>query len=375
MNTVIRTSINSARQRRSGWKSRRLYLAVAVAATVAIVGSACSSPGGSPGTETPASGDATASEELVLAAQAEGSVVWLGSFSEAVLQMVAEGFEEKYGIRVDYQRLATGAQAKVVDQQFDSGQVQFDVSLMNDEYWTSRHAEEGRWLELDPAELPNLERLSEDLRKDFWIPAGTTLFGVVYNSDNVTAAEVPEDYGDFLAPRWKNRLGILDIPHVGRSALGSLLALSDHYGDGFEEYLGQLFDQNPTIFSSAAEGTQLVVAGEIDAFILAGPTFYFPLRDKGAPVGITFPTPTATYSRTAQAAADAPHPNAAKLLIDYLISPEGQEMVNGHEQGTSPYEGGAKTGFELPAGVVTPDPTAVAEAAESLIKMWEAAQR
>jgi iron(III) transport system substrate-binding protein len=80
---------------------------------------------------------------------------------------------------------------------------------------------------------------------------------------------------------------------------------------------------------------QLITAGEADLEIDSTLSVITPLMKNGAPVGWTTLGPTLVVPVAHALAARAPHPNAAKLFIDFVLSREGQRIVLASERNSA----------------------------------------
>lgn len=82
----------------------------------------------------------TVPADLVAAAKKEGTVVFYGGTDENTLQEVAEAFQKRYGVKVQYQRLPSGPQRERIEQEAKAGKTAFDVSQLSDEAWVAESA-------------------------------------------------------------------------------------------------------------------------------------------------------------------------------------------------------------------------------------------
>ena len=153
----------------------------------------------------------------------------------------------------------------------------------------------------------------------FWTSAyaSGTLLG--YNSRQVKRADVPKTYDELLNPRWKNVMAI-DTNKIEWFAM--LLKLKGR------PFMEKLAAQNPTICAGNTWFCNLLAAGEFP--VCAGVYEYSveDLKTKGAPVDWIGLEPVITYTVAVSLPSQPPHPFSAKLFIEWLLSKEGQEVVN-----------------------------------------------
>ena len=310
-----------------------------------------------------------APNDLVQAAKKEGGVVFYGASDDASLTDIANAFKARYGIPVVFQRLASGPQRERIEQEVTSGKVMFDVSQLSDEAWVVDAGARGFWAKLDPERMPNLKLVPKNLQRDDYAVGGIVALTTIYNTDNVKPADVPKTSDDLLNPRWKGRFALVS-PDVGLSIRTGYYLWLKKYGEaGYEKYMRDLFAQNPRVVSSGANGTQQVAAGELDFVVLASATFAAEPKGRGAPIELAFPDPTGGSTRTFQIAKNAVHPNAARLFLNWMMSLEGLELIDGKQQAAPPY-GTVPTALKFPDSVQTPLPGDVEKASELILKLF-----
>jgi iron(III) transport system substrate-binding protein len=157
-------------------------------------------------------------------------------------------------------------------------------------------------------------------KKGFWTAFYVNPEVTAYNTRMVPAGSAPKSYQDLLDPRWKGKL-VLE-----QTAVEWFAALLQHWGEekGLA-YMRRLAGQELKSINGNTLITQLVAAGEHAAAIsLNGPRVEL-TRRRGGPIDWAALDPTVVDIVTMGIAAHAPHPNAAKLYLDYVLSREVQE--------------------------------------------------
>lgn len=306
------------------------------------------------------SGSTGASDMAALeeAAKKEGSVVFFGGQDEETLQALQTGFSKKYGIKVEYQHLATGEMTQVIERQWDANKVAFDVALATDESWLQSDTAKGRWATID-YDLPYLSKIPDNLRHDTYVTTGIAVTALPYNTTLVPEADAPKSFDDLLKPTFKDSIALVK-PEVALSIASVYYQWMEAYGDGFEDFVDKLFAQGARLVDSGGPASQQVAAGEYKVAVGVSLTFVKPLMDKGAPIAYTVPPHSAGNVRTAETPVGAPHPNAAKLFINWLLSPDGQDIINGGSS-AAPFPGASPNSIDLPDTIVLSDQNAVAE--------------
>src|SRR5215204_5768970 len=185
-----------------------------------------------------------------------------------------------------------------------------------------------------PYFTPVLAAYPEDYRDPnaMWTPTRLSYYSIAYNTRLVPPDKVPKSYEDLLDPQWKGKMAW----RIG-SASGTPLFLTNLRLAWGEEraktYFEKLKDQKIINFGSGSARTLVdrVIAGE---YAIALNIFaHHPLisKGKGAPVNSQLMDPVASTASTMGVVKGAKHPHAALLLIDYILSKEGQEILSGAE--------------------------------------------
>lgn len=167
--------------------------------------------------------------------------------------------------------------------------------------------------------LPNFK--TDDGR---WTILRASVMVPVYNTKLVKPEQVPTSYLDFLKPEWKNKLVIAD-PNYGGFATITMIALVNKFG---LDYYEKLAANNPRRWGSAAGTLTLVERGE--ALMTTGAVAYTTYNHikKGEPIKMALPKEGVPFVRSpASVLAKAPHPNAARVFMDFLFSQEVQQIL------------------------------------------------
>ncbi|MGE0416540.1 MAG: ABC transporter substrate-binding protein [Acetobacteraceae bacterium] len=164
----------------------------------------------------------------------------------------------------------------------------------------------------------------------YWYVTNASRYFIMYNSDKVKGADVPKRWTDLLDPKWKGRVATGHPAFSGCTGVWAL-SLKKVYGWEFFEKLAQ---NRPRIGRSAIDPVTLMTAGEA----LIGPssaTTAYQAIDRQNPVAVVHPADGLVLCVTPSGIpAQAPHPNAAKLFMDWLMSDEYSRMMAEH--GTEP---------------------------------------
>ena len=292
---------------------------------------ACNGDGGdapSDGTQV-AENSVGASEDLIKAAQEEGTLVVYGSCEEDYLAAACNHFQEVFGIEVQYQRLSTGeVQAKIEEENGNpSGDVWFGGTTDPYNVVTA----EGL---LEPYEAANASHITDPKYQDAdgnWYGIYTGLLGIMYNKDEVERLGVtpPEDFADLTDPQYKGLIWSSNYNTAGTAKLIVNTMIQKYGHDEGIQFLVDL-DKNVHVYTKSGSGpSKNIGTGECTiglGFLHDG---IFQIVDQGYE-NIELVVPSSGTSCEVGATAifkGCEHPNAAKLWIEYALSPECVELA------------------------------------------------
>ena len=290
-------------------------------------------PAAADGTE--ATGDSYM-DELIAAAQAEGELIVYGSCEEEYLAVACEKFEELYGIKVQYQRLSTGeVQSKIEE---ENGTPSADVWFggTTDPYNVCAAA--GL---LMPYEAQNASHLLSDAYRDAdgnWYGIYKGILGFMVNQDELDrmGLEAPQDWADLLKPEYEGLIWTSNYNTAGTAKLIVNTMIQKYGHDEGIQYLLDL-DKNVHVYTKSGSGpSKNVGTGECVigiGFLHDGIT---QIVDNGyGNIELIIPSSGTSYEIGATAIFQgAKHVNAAKLWIEYALSPDcvNQAKDNGSYQ-------------------------------------------
>ncbi|MBM3345097.1 MAG: extracellular solute-binding protein [Betaproteobacteria bacterium] len=305
-----------ARQRLKSGRAKALAAtAVAIAAGVLL-------PGTSPAQTAEWAG-------VMAAARKEGRVVFYGSTPIEAGQRLLAGFKKAYpDIAIDYVRGTSAQMVARVDQERAAGADGGDVWLGAEVLWFQSRDKEGLLLKpVGPS--------AADWPKQYWRGANVVAIGIepfvmVYNTKLVPTP--PRRYADLLTPDFKGRIGANEL------AASSVVAWYDWMEKTqMPDYLARLKALNVKLYASAVGTSQAIASGEIAATPgTATVTTTKPLMERGAPINFVRPVPAFGFEYAAAAFSWSKRPNAALVVLDYLMSVEGQTILYGTGEGASP---------------------------------------
>jgi iron(III) transport system substrate-binding protein len=156
----------------------------------------------------------------------------------------------------------------------------------------------------------------------YWTDAYLNAHVLVYNTRMVKAQEVPRSHADLLKPQWTGRFVM-----VSKAYEWFLKILKLNGEEKGLEYFKQLAAQKPGFRIGSSQVADLVAAGEHPIGINTYSTNIEDLKARGAPVEWVPLDPVVAILHPLAISANAPHPNAAKLFVDYVLSKEGMMIL------------------------------------------------
>lgn len=155
-----------------------------------------------------------------------------------------------------------------------------------------------------------------------WAAIYVLHYVIGYNTRLVAAADAPRTWNDLLAPRWKGALALDD------SDADWYAAMLDYWGrEKGLAFMRALARQKPQRLSGHEAMAHQLAAGEFP-LVLNHMNQLEKMRQAGAPVQwVRTLDPVIALPIDAAISAKAPHPAAARLLVDYLLSKEGQRAI------------------------------------------------
>ena len=313
---------------------RKIALALAGFMALSLVG--CGGTSESTTATTTEGASAIASEEnqddmeaLIEAAKEEGELVVYGSCEEEYLAAACENFESLYGITVQYQRLSTGeVQSKIEEENGNpSGDVWFGGTT--DPYNVA--ASEGL---LEAYEAMNSSHLMSDSYRDadgYWYRIYKGILGFMVNTDELDrmGIEAPDDWEDLLDSKYEGLIWMSNYNTAGTAKLVINTMIQKYGHDEGIQYLVDL-DKNIEVYTKSGSGpSKNVGTGECVVGIGFLHDALAQIVDNGyGNIGLIIPSSGTSYEIGATAIfKGCQHPNAAKLWIEYALSPECVELA------------------------------------------------
>jgi iron(III) transport system substrate-binding protein len=260
---------------------------------------------------------------LVREAKKEGRVVWYAPMNREDLRQFTAAFEAEYPF-LKVEVLTSGPQSLLnrILTEHRAGKYSFDtINIRSSALFTLKRANA-----VMRYSGPNRKalRLGFFDREGYFNGIWASLLVYLFNTNQVTSAQAPKSIDDLLQPKWKGKLG------MDKDADDWLAAVIDFYGDDKGKQIARaLGAQNLQIRKGRTLVSQLVAAGEFPVQMDAHHHEAVALRKSGAPVDYIFPEPFIPVKAVSAfvLSSQPPHPHAAALLVDFMLSKKGQEIA------------------------------------------------
>ena len=261
------------------------------------------------------------SERLLAKARAEGVLNLYATMGQEQISVLAAEFEKKYGIKVNIWRANSESVLRRAVTEAKGARFEVDVIESNGFELESLHMEQLSQAIDTPFAAQMIAEALPAHRE--WIGNRANLFVFAFNTQKVRRDELPKTYADLLDPRWKGRLAAeadnVDwFFTVGRE-LGEDRAVK-LFSDIARNNGLQLRKGHPLLAS-------LTASGEVTAVTATYNYFIDKLRkEKSAPVAWVAVAPAIARISGVALSRRAPHPYAAMLFIDFMLS-DAQRML------------------------------------------------
>ena len=298
---------------------------------------------------------------LLERAKQEGSVTVYTSLAPTEAAPLVEAFEKKTGVKVNLWRALSDSVVKRAVTEAQAKRHAVDVVETNGPEMESLAREQV----LAEFFSPHLGDLPAAIipKHGQWVPDRLNFFVVAYNPNKVKAAELPKTYEGFLDPKWKGRIA-LEATDAEWMA-GVVKTWGEARGMDFMRKLGAT---RPDMRKGHVLLAQLISSGEIDVGLTAYHANAQSFKKRGAPVDWAPVEPVIARPQGIGVARHAPHPYAALLFVDFMLGPEGQEMLSA--MGRTPSSTKVKTDTSGMAFVMS-DPAVTLDEADKWQQLWE----
>jgi iron(III) transport system substrate-binding protein len=158
--------------------------------------------------------------------------------------------------------------------------------------------------------------------KGFWSGINTDVLVTGVNTAQLNLKRAPRSYAEYLKPEYKNKMAF----HIGTN--NPLIGMSELYGEEKAlAYMRNFAKQDVIQHNGYTKISQLLAAGEFPIVAFMQVTKLEKIRERGGPVNWLPLDPSFATVSSIAVSKNAPHPNAARLLIDFYLSEDGQKAL------------------------------------------------
>jgi iron(III) transport system substrate-binding protein len=302
----------------SDWKPSRRRLLQGIAATSGAAALPHAAMGAAPA-------PAKITPQLVEAASKEGKAVWYTSVDLPVAERLAKAFQAAYpGIAVRVERSGGERIFQRISQEYASNIRAVDVVNSSDAAHFIVWKRQGILLPYVPEDVA--QHYPEEHKDPDGLFASWRIWLCVigYNTKLVKPEEAPKSYADLLDPKWTGKI-VKAHPGYSGTIMTATYQISRDLG---WDYLEKLSKQKVMQVQSSADPPKKLALGERAVMADGNDYNLVQMKEKGEPVEIVYPAEgTPIIVGPSGVMKDAPNPNAAKLLMSWMFSQEGQQML------------------------------------------------
>jgi iron(III) transport system substrate-binding protein len=293
-------------------------------------------------------------------AKGEGSLTLYTSLAPTESQPLAQAFEKKYGIKVQLWRGQSDEVVQRVTTEAKGRRFAVDVIETNgpEMEMIAREKLLGALQTPFVADLP----ANAIPAHRTWFPDRMNYFVVGYNTTKVKRADIPSTYEGFADPKWKGRIA---LEATDSEWMATLIKTSP--GNKGADVVRKIAALQPSLRKGHVLLASLVAAGDVPVGLAMYNSNIETLKRKGAPIDYVPVQPVVARPQGIGVARNAPHPNAAALFAEFVLSPDGQKLFE--SMGRVPASTKIKSEFNKFPFVVI-DPVTVLDEATKWDKQW-----
>lgn len=269
----------------------------------------------------PSAINAASPDAVVEAAKKEGALVFYTSMTVGQAQEMLNAFKAKYPFLEPKMFRAVGERllTKIMTEA-QAGRYEFDVvqSAETQAYFLKKRNLLLRYVSPETKFLP---KPFVD-PQGYWAAVYIMPNVIAYNTQLVKRAEVPRTNEELLNPKWKGKIGM--DPTKPEWFAWMLKQMGEEKGLA---YMKRLAAQDLRLHPGLSLLTNLLASGEFPLVLNDYLHSVEEIKRKGGPADWITQDPVFTKFQPIEIGAKAPHPNAAKLFVDFVLSFEGQKII------------------------------------------------
>ena len=275
---------------------------------------------------------------LIAGAKAEGKITWYTSLAGSSYKELAQGFEKKYGVKVDVYRATSNDLMARISSEAKARQYLVDTIETTLPLLKSLR-EDGL---LAVYNSPYLQRYPAHAKENagnglyYWGVNRESFIGVGYNPNVIAASAVPKNFDGLLNPQLKGKIGIT-TSDTGVRMMGAIVKFKG------EAFANRLKVQDISLHSVSGRAmADMAISGEVPISPSIFRDHAMESKLKGAPINWVPMEAVPTNAGGTSIIYQAPHPHAAVLMADFILSPEGQRILEDLQFGSPSKDFGFK---------------------------------
>jgi iron(III) transport system substrate-binding protein len=274
-------------------------------------------------------------DSIVAAAKREGKLLIYNGTNFPIVRKIATEMQKETGITID---VLDGRATEIRERIRVEQSTNRTVASLSYSGLTTLITQTGEGVYQEHGSLPNAQGVIPELVSKGHVLLGSVgMFILMYNT-NIVKDDAPKSWADLADPKWQGKILSDDFRAAGAGNVWFEATLNA-FGRGFHEKMAA---QKPVFSRNFPESERRVARGEYPLYLPFNVSEYISLR--GLPIKAVVPSEGAAYVPFGAAILkDAPHPNAARVFLNFLLSEVGQTMLAA--EGFRP----AKAGFETKA--------------------------
>jgi iron(III) transport system substrate-binding protein len=264
-------------------------------------------------------------DDVYKAAKAEGQVVFGGAIKEENEQRLMAVFEKRFpGIAVKYTRRSTEPMVQLVEAERRANRVSFDLLNLTEPGDVVRWIKQGF---LASVPIPDTDKMLPETfdPNGFYAALSVTPMLGIASTKVLKPGEMPTSLKALVTdPKWKGKV-VISRPIRGGTSSGALMNVVNAVG---RDFIKSAKDRDILLTLGNEAAIASVVSGERPVSWGASGYRAIEAKSEGSPIElIVWEEGVALAQFIGVVPAKAPHPNAARLLLRWLMTPEGQELL------------------------------------------------
>jgi iron(III) transport system substrate-binding protein len=293
-------------------------------------------------------------------AREEGTLVMYTSLATSESVPLTQAFEKKYGVKVQLWRSLSDQVVRRALNEARARRHSVDVIETNAPELEALARERvlARFSSPHIADIPSWGVPAHGM----WVSDRVDFFVVAFNTAKVRREELPATYEGFLDPKWKGQIGLEATDQEW------LAGLARHWGEKRAvEFFRKLVAMKPDVRKGHVLLSEMVAAGEVPVSLTNYASNADSMKRREKPIDWKPVEPVIGRPQAIGLAANAPHPNAALLFADFVLSPEGQRLFS--SMGRFPSSRKVKSDL-VAFPYLMLDPITLIDEDEKWLKLW-----